>query len=126
TLQSYSISSTTTFYVAIYDGSCESQRLEVVAEVTTSDEVNILASTLELCPNEPLESTAQQNGNNNNYTYTWTASPGEGSGISGTVNGDNIIIYPETSGTFTYTLTANDAIANCQASAQISVVVKEG
>lgn len=126
TLQSYSISSTTTFYVAIYDGSCESQRLEVVAEVTSSDEVNILASTLELCPNEPLELTAQQNGNNNNYTYTWTASPGEGSGISGTVNGDNIIIYPETSGTFTYTLIANDAIANCQASAQKSVVVKEG
>ncbi|HRO97591.1 MAG TPA: hypothetical protein PLY79_11055, partial [Ferruginibacter sp.] len=107
-LDNYSINTTTTFYVAIYDGTCESTRVPVTATVNPPDAVDATVVSNTVCVNSPLDLTAVQTGSNQTYTYTWTAVPEAGSGITGSVTGDVVNITPTVAGTYTYTVTAVD------------------
>ncbi len=124
TLSSYSISSTTTFYVAITDGTCESQRTAVVASVSEPDAVQALVDDNTPCLNTAISLSAQQTGSNQSYTYTWTASPEAGSGIlnSSAPVGNPVSVTPTAVGTYIYTVTAVDGA--CTASSTVSVTVQ--
>ncbi|HCY89268.1 MAG TPA: hypothetical protein DHV17_03315, partial [Chitinophagaceae bacterium] len=123
-LVSYSISSTTTFYVAITDGTCESNRTAVVATVIPPDAVQALVDDNNPCTNVAISLSAQQTGSNQNYTYTWTASPEAGSGINnGTPPvGNPVSVTPTAAGTYVYTVTAVDG--SCTTTSTVSVTVK--
>ncbi len=84
-LSAYSIEETTTFYVAIFDGTCESLRTAVTATVNVPDIVNISGPS-NSCAKSEVTLTAVQSGTNQNYdTFIWTASPEAGSGFSGPI-----------------------------------------
>ena len=122
-LTSYSISATTTFYVAEFDGTCESLRAEVIATVISPPSVTatntVVTST---CPftNFDLNATSS---NDPNYVYTWTASPAIGSGIPTSVIGATHTIQATVGGTFVYTVAAADAVSGCATSATTTVIV---
>ncbi|MCX6324169.1 MAG: GEVED domain-containing protein, partial [Sphingobacteriales bacterium] len=128
----YSISATTTFYVAIFDGTCESLRTPVVATVSAPDPI-AASSNGPVCANSPLQLTATVTGgsNANNYAYTWTASPATGSGIPSSVSGGSgnisnpstISITPTAGGTYVYTLSALDGTQGCATTATVSVAI---
>jgi len=122
-LSAYSISSTTTFYVSEFDGTCESARAAVVAVVTQPDAVTVSASANPVCGNSATTLTATHIGTNNTYTYAWTASPLTGSGITGTPTGSSLTVTPTAGGTFVYSVTATDAGSNCVTVSTVSVTV---
>ncbi|MBK6990182.1 MAG: hypothetical protein IPH33_19135 [Bacteroidetes bacterium] len=125
-LTAFSISSTTTFYVSEFDGTCNSARTEVIANVTSPDAVSATASSATLCANVPVTLTATNlNGTPiNTYSYVWTAAPASGSGIPTSVTGpagdpSSISVTPTAGGTFTYTVTATDG--TCATAATVVV-----
>ena len=122
-LASYSISATTTFYVAEFDGTCESLRAEVIANVTSPSAVTatntVVTST---CPFTSFDLNATSS-NDPNYVYTWTASPAIGSGMPTSVIGATQTIQATTGGTFVYTVAAADAVSGCATSATTTVIV---
>ncbi|MEI2748137.1 MAG: GEVED domain-containing protein [Ferruginibacter sp.] len=124
-LGSYSISTTTTFYVAISDGTCESERTPVIATVTNPDAVTAAVNNNNPCANVEIQLSASQTGNTNTYVYTWTASPETGSGITGSVGGSPALVTPTAGGTYVYTVTAVDAGAGCTTTSTVSVTVKD-
>src|SRR5690606_14747898 len=101
-LSNYAINETTTFYVSEFDGTCEGPRSAATATVTPSDSVSISVSS-PACANSSITLTAVQHDSNNNFTYEWTATPETGSGITGTVTGQQVIIVPDAAGEYTYT-----------------------
>ncbi len=124
-LTSYSISTTTTFYVAESNGQCESARVAVIANVTQPDAVSASAPA-NACGNSSVALSATQTTftNSNNYTvFSWTANPSAGSGITGSVSGQNVSVSPSAGGTFVYTVTATDPVAGCATTSTVSVVV---
>jgi hypothetical protein len=124
-LISYTISSTTTFYVSETNGQCESARTPVIVNVTQPDAVAATAPATG-CGNAPVALSSAQTtfGNGNTYTtFTWTATPSAGSGITGSVSGQNISVTPTTGGAFIYKVTATDAIAGCATTSTVSVTV---
>jgi hypothetical protein len=122
-LTTYTISSTTTFYVSEFDGSCESNRVPVTATVTQSDGITLSASPDPVCLNLPVTLSAVQNGSTNNYSYSWSANPSAGSGINGTETGTHITVQPTAAGTYTYSVTGYDAGSNCTAVSAVTVTV---
>ncbi len=124
TLETYSINTTTTFYVAIFDGTCESERTSVVAQVNAPDAVTASASA-QVCLNAGLTLTANQTGSTNTYTYTWTASPETGSGITGSATGSPVMVTPTAVGTYTYTVNAADETGEtpCYTNSTVTVEV---
>lgn len=123
TLTTTSISTTTTFYVSIWDGTCESLRTSVVATVNAPDVVTAVVDNNNPCRNAPIQLTANQTGSTQAYTYTWTASPESGSGLSGSSIGSPISVTPTTAGTYVYTVNAVDGA--CSTSSTVTVTVKE-
>jgi hypothetical protein len=121
TLTSYSISTTTTFYVAEFDGACEGPRTMVVATVSQPDPVTAAASQTTSCPFTDITLSATQTGSSNNYVYSWTASPSANSGIATSVPGNPVTIQATSGGTFIYEVTATDAAAGCVATSTVSV-----
>jgi hypothetical protein len=120
-LHNYAIGRTTTFYVVETDHICESTRTAVIANVTLPDSIHISAPAT-ICANSSLALTATQiNTNGNNYTYSWTATPSIGSGISGSIAGQNVNVTPTTGGTFVYTVTGTDGA--CATISTVSVAV---
>ncbi|XZF14037.1 T9SS type A sorting domain-containing protein [Chitinophagaceae bacterium MMS25-I14] len=122
------ISTTTTFYVAVSNGTCESSRTPVTVTVNIPDPVtakaNNTTTTVIACINAPLALSATKTGTTNNYTYTWTASPVAGSGIpAGGTTGQNISVTPTVAGTYVYTVTGIDGI--CTAISTVSVTIKD-
>ncbi|HML59139.1 MAG TPA: hypothetical protein PKA85_12270, partial [Ferruginibacter sp.] len=101
-------STTTTFYVAIFDGTCESTRVPVTATVNPPDAVDATVVSSDVCVSSSFDLTAVQTGSNQTYTYTWTASPEAGSGITGSESGEVVSITPTVPGSYTYTVTAVD------------------
>ncbi|MCX6323120.1 MAG: GEVED domain-containing protein, partial [Sphingobacteriales bacterium] len=127
----YTISSTTTFYVSINTGGpCETARTAVVATVSAPDPI-AASSNGPVCANSPLQLTATITGgaNNNNYAYTWTAAPATGSGIPSSVSGGSgtignpstVTVTPTIGGTYIYTLNALDNVQGCATSTTVSV-----
>ncbi|MBX2889113.1 MAG: T9SS type A sorting domain-containing protein [Ferruginibacter sp.] len=118
------ISQTTSFWVAESDGTCESERVEVVVTVTQPDAITAAAVAMS-CVDGNLGLSVSQSGNNNNYDYTWTASPEAGSGISGSLTGGSQTVVPTAAGTYTYTVTGTDVNAGCSTFDEVTVVVND-
>jgi len=118
TLSTYIDSSTTTFYVAEFNGTCESPRVAVHETVTPADPVTASANPTNVCVGGLVTLTAAHPGSTNNYTYGWTSTTGGGlnstSGISVTAN-------PTVSGNTVYIVTATDAAAGCVMHASASI-----
>ena len=107
TLLNYTISSPTMFYVAITNGTCESARTSVFADVTFPDAVQATADNNSVCVNTPVLLSAVQTGSSNNYTFNWSSSTSNGSGVTGKINGQSITM-PTIAGNYTYTVNASD------------------
>ncbi|MBS1634742.1 MAG: T9SS type A sorting domain-containing protein [Bacteroidetes bacterium] len=116
-----SISSTTTWYVSSFNGTCESPRVAVTETVTIPDGVSAAVSSASACPNTSVTLTATKTGTANTYNYAWTAAPVSGSGIPTTVSGASVSVTPTLPGTYVYTVTATDA--GCTAVATTSLFV---
>ena len=122
-LLTYSISSTTSFWVSEFDGTCESPRTEVIAVVGAADAIDATASS-PTCANSDLTLTATNiTMGGNTYTYTWTATPAAGSGIPTSVVGDVVVVQPTAGGTYTYSVTGVDGL--CTAVASVTTTVTE-
>ncbi|REK49218.1 MAG: hypothetical protein DWQ48_07985, partial [Bacteroidetes bacterium] len=124
TLTSYSISTTTTFYVSEFDGTCESARTAVTATVVAADPITITGTPSSVCPGEAVTLTSNNNSGPLNYTYTWNANPVTGSGMPSPVVDSTVIVTPTLSGTFRYIVTANDAVAGCTVVDSVTITVK--
>jgi len=128
TLANYPISVPTHFYVAIFNGTCESSRTDVFADVISPDAVTANASSISLCLNDPagVDLTITQGATNQTYGFTWS-SPLAASGISGTAPGAPVTgllhVSPTAAGTYRYTVSAVDG--GCATSSFIDVTVKE-
>ncbi|RYZ54513.1 MAG: hypothetical protein EOP49_05040, partial [Sphingobacteriales bacterium] len=119
-----SINTTTTWYVAEDDGTCESERAEVVATVNQPDAITATGPA-SICIGGDINLGVTQTGSNQTYTYTWTASPEAGSGITGSLSGGAQTITPTAAGTYTYNIAGFDAAGPCNVSDQITIVVNE-
>ncbi|RYZ00017.1 MAG: hypothetical protein EOO11_03035, partial [Chitinophagaceae bacterium] len=118
------ISQTTTFYVAEWNGTCESARVPVTVTVTTPDAITAAVNVANSCPNTAISLSATQSGSTNSYSsYEWTASPVAGSGVATLVSGNPASVTPTTAGTYVYTVTATDAGAGCATTSTVSVTV---
>ncbi len=117
-----SIGSTTTWYVASYNGVCESAtRTAVTQSVTIPDVVTANTSAIRLCVGSAntVTLTAVKTGTANNYSYTWSATPSAGSGIASTLTGSMVTINPSAIGNFVYNVTAVDGL--CTAISTVTV-----
>ena len=117
-----SISTTTTWYVAEDDGSCESERVEVVATVNQPDAITATGPA-SICIGGDISLGVTQDGSNQTYTYTWTADPEAGSGITGSLSGGAQTITPTAAGTYTYRVAGFDAAGPCNVSDEITITV---
>ncbi len=122
-LIAYPISVTDTFYVSAYNGTCESIRAMVIAEVTPVDTLTATINTDTICLGSSATLTAIQTGSiGNAFTSTWTPLPETGSGITGTATGASVAITPTAAGSYVYTLTGVDGICN-SAPSMVTLVV---
>ncbi len=114
---------TTVFWVSESNGTCESPRIQVVANVSDADDITASVSNSHPCINSSILLTATDIATPplNNYTYSWAATPEAGSGITDTIVGTQINVIPTTPGTYTYTVTGVDNI--CIATSQVVVTV---
>ena len=117
-----SINTTTTFYIAENDGTCEGPRAEWVATVNQPDAITAMAPATS-CANADLTLGVTQTGNTNNYVFTWTASPEAGSGITGSISGASQTINPTAAGTYVYTVKGYDASGECNTSSTVTVTI---
>ncbi len=119
-----SINSTTTWYVASLQNSCESNlRVAVTTTVTNPDAVIASSSSPYVCigSSNSATLTATKIGTSNTYSYTWNASPSVGSGISSSVSGSTVVVNPTVAGTYTYGLMATDGVCNAVSSVTLMV-----
>lgn len=101
------LTETTTFYVSIYDGSCETGRVAITATVNPEPTAVFSGNGL-ACINTPITYTATTTG----LTYTWTIVGGTktaGGGIS-----DNFVTVTWTTGTLG-TITLEEKTGTCVA-----------
>ena len=114
TLSSYSINTTTTFYVGESNGLCVSPLTPVTVTVTPPPAISASGTNV-LCLNDTGVLTATSS-NDPNYTYTWSNGLGTGATVNATPTA-----------TTTYTVTATDmsggANNGCITSSQITVTV---
>ena len=128
TLSTYSIASTTTFYVAINNGTCESARTPVLVTVTVPNAVVASSSLANVCRNSAFNLSVSQALTGNTYALTWTANNTSTSGMTSAVAGSlgsPISVTPTDSGDYTYTVTAFEASTGCQVSSSVSLRVNE-
>ncbi|HRN93039.1 MAG TPA: hypothetical protein PLS87_11515, partial [Ferruginibacter sp.] len=121
-LQNYSISTTTTFYVALTDGNCISNRVPVTATVNQPDAIDAVFADDEICLGEQADLSINQTGSNQTYTYTWTATPETGSGITNGTQGAPLSFTPTAAGTYEYSVVAVDGPCTTSASTTLTVV----
>jgi gliding motility-associated-like protein len=108
------LSETTTFYVAINNGSCESERVPVTATLNATLDAP-LASDVAVCVNEAALLTATGGADGQ---YRWYDADSGGTAFSGETNG--VYTTPALSATSTYYVSINDG--TCE-SARTAVVV---
>ena len=127
TLSSYHVGATTTLYVSITNGTCESNRIPVTVTVTTPDPVIAAASqTSGVCANTQINLSVSQALNNNMYALTWSANTPTGSGMASSVGvalGTNLPITPTVAGTYTYTISGVESSTGCVISSDVFVSV---
>ena len=114
TLSSYPIIANTTFYVAVTNGTCESGRVTLQANVAVPDalqaQANGFTPSASVCVNGNVILSTNQIGANQAYTFTWSANTPTGSGIPADIITTNTssTITPTIGGVYTYTLNAVD------------------
>lgn len=121
-----SISSTTTWYVSAFDGTCESPRVAVTQSVTIPDAITASSTATTLCMGgaNTITLTATQTGTvGNAYVFTWTATPASGSGIPTSMNGSSVSVTPTLPNVYTYDVFATDGV--CNATSSVSVTLNE-
>ncbi len=121
----YTISTTTTFYVSIFDGVCESLRTPVTATVNQPDAVQASALSTSVCLGGNVDLSASNIAVTpvNNYTYSWAANTTVGSGIpTPPLTGASVSVTPTASGIYTYTVTAVDG--SCTTTSAVTVTIK--
>ena len=127
TLSSYHVGATTTLYVSITNGTCESNRIPVTVTVTTPDPVIAAASqTSGVCANTQINLSVSQALTNNMYALTWSANTPTGSGMASSVGGylgTNLPITPTVAGTYTYTISGVESSTGCVISSDVFVSV---
>jgi hypothetical protein len=128
-----SISATDTFYVSSDNGTCQSNRVMVIATVTAPDSINVYAGgsgtsggatsppNITACPNTALNLYVLKAAGANTYNYTWSCVTA-GNGIT-TSTGNNISVTPTAAGIFTYKVTANDPVSGCTVIDSVQVTV---
>ena len=109
------ISTTTTFYVSEYDGTCESSRTMVIATVGTPPTIST-SGNVTICSGNSTTLTVTSS-NDPDYTYTWT--PG-GAGASISVSPSSTTVYSVNA----IDLTAGPN-AGCATSASLTVTVNQ-
>ncbi|HML59141.1 MAG TPA: hypothetical protein PKA85_12280, partial [Ferruginibacter sp.] len=114
------VSTSTTFYVAESDGTCESERVAVEITVNAPDPITAVAADNNICIGEDVELSVTQDGSNQTYTYTWTATPEAGSGITGSLNGGTQTITPTAAGTYVYQVAGFDPAGPCNITSTVS------
>ncbi|MEI6348300.1 MAG: T9SS type A sorting domain-containing protein [Bacteroidota bacterium] len=83
TLSSYSVSTTTTFYVSeVTSGGCESPRTAVTVTVNTPPTITVSATNTTVCGG--TTTTLSVSSSNSDYTYTWSNSLGTGPSVIAT------------------------------------------
>src|SRR5690606_10092161 len=104
------IATTTSFWVSESDGTCESERTEVIATVNQPDPVSLGVDDNNVCLGEEIDLTATNPAAvpSNNYVYTWSADSLTGSGLTGTETGAMVSATPTEAGNYVYTVTATD------------------
>ncbi|RYZ53478.1 MAG: hypothetical protein EOP49_07255, partial [Sphingobacteriales bacterium] len=117
------ISTTTTWYIAESDGTCESERVALTATVNQPDAVTAQLNEAAICPGESVVLSAVQTGSTQNYVYTWTATPETGSGLVNGTTGSSLNLTPTESGIFVYDVIAFDAAGPCTVSSSVQLVV---
>jgi hypothetical protein len=118
------VNATTTFYVSeVGTNTCESPRTPVTVTVNQPDAVTASTTTPIACLGSALSLLATQAGTSNTYTYTWSAAPTAGSGMATPLTGAAQSITPTATGTYVYTVLANDAGLNCNAISTVTVTV---
>ena len=123
TLNGYYISNTTTFWVAVDNGTCGSIRVPVTATVNQPDAIMAHVDTTSSCVNRMVHLSVTQTGNNQNYTYSWSSSPASGSGIATSISGNSVDVVPTAEGGYIYTVIATDAALSCVTTSSIAVNV---
>lgn len=107
-LSNYYIDTTTTFYVSIFNGTCESPRVAVTAFVNQPDDINATVDYNSICLHGTVNLSVSQVGTTQSYTYTWSATPTLGSGMASPVSGSTATVTPDSTGNFVFTVTGVD------------------
>ncbi len=126
TLTNYSIARTTTFFVAEYNGVCESNRVPITVTVTTPELLTVSSNTTG-CNNEAvgLQVTSPM-GNFN--TYVWSPAAGLFTDAAGTVayvagsSAAQVYAKSSTAGATTYTCNSANALCTNSQTAIVSVL----
>jgi hypothetical protein len=127
TLGSYYVGTTTTLYVSISNGTCESARIPVVITVTTPNPIVASSTkTTNVCANSTIDLSVSQALTNNSYSLTWTANSYTGSGLSSSTAGalnTPLTISPSAAGNYVYTISGVETSTGCVTSSNVSINV---
>jgi hypothetical protein len=105
------VATTTTFYVAAFDGVCDGPRVAVTETVIQPDPIDIISALgASICLGEVDTLDVVQTGSTNVYAYTWS---GDGVGTLNVNSGPQVISTPVTAGVFTFVVLGDDAAAGC-------------
>ena len=119
-----SISTTTTFYVAVVNPttSCESARTAVVVTVTQPDAISATTSAAAICLGQSITLTAANTATTptQTYSYSWACAT-SGSGATSANTNNPASITPSAAGSYTYTVTGTDGA--CSAVNTVAVTV---
>jgi len=124
-LKNYNISAPTTFYVAIFDGTCESVRTAVFADVVAPDPISATtAAGGSICigVNDILNVANIANPVTQSYVYTWRAiANATNAGMPDPLNGNDINITPLAAGTYNFEVAASSGVCNTRDTVQLIV-----
>ncbi|MBK7964627.1 MAG: lamin tail domain-containing protein [Bacteroidetes bacterium] len=105
------VATTTTFYVAAFDGVCDGPRVAVTETVVQPDPIDIVSALgSSICLGEVDTLDVVQTGSTNTYLYTWS---GDGVGTLNVNSGAQVISTPIAGGVYTFVVLGDDAAAGC-------------
>ncbi|MBK9639435.1 MAG: lamin tail domain-containing protein [Bacteroidetes bacterium] len=105
------VATTTTFYVAAFDGVCDGPRVAVTETVVQPDPIDIVSALgSSICLGEVDTLDVVQTGSTNTYLYTWS---GDGVGTLNVNSGAQVISTPIVGGVYTFVVLGDDAAAGC-------------
>jgi len=121
-LSNYPVSSTTSFYVSEFNGTCESARTQVVVTVTQPDAISAVTSAAAICLGQSVTLTAANTATTptQSYTYSWVCAT-TGSGATSANTNNPASVTPTAAGSYTYTVTGTDGA--CSAVNTVAVTV---